>query len=227
MVTISHVIREILDHHTLLKEAFNQKIVSFNKVANILKPEIEEKLGKKVKQNAIVMALRRNAEQIDKSPSKPSFEYSIETIKTDISYIVLEESPNLLNKIEKLYPIVDFKKGGLLNIIQGNCEISIITNDKYKKKVLDVLYGENVLDTIDNLVSISLIFTKDFLYTPGIIYDISKYIAWENINIFDIVLTKTEINLVVDKKDLMRCYKVLGRFSENAESVKEKFVVAN
>ena len=39
--------------------------------------------------------------------------------------------------------------------------------------------------------------------------------------------TKTEINIIIDKQDLMRCYKTLGRFAENADDTKEKFKSAN
>ena len=216
MVTISYVVKNLLNQQVLLREAINHGIVSYNKLAEYLKPEIEAELGKKVKHSAIVMALRRNAGKIKKSSSEPSFSYSIETIKTDICYLVLEESPALLSKIQNLYPIVDFKKGGILNIIQGNYEVAIITNKKYKEDLLDLLHDEKVLDTIDDLVSISLTYSKDFLFTPGILYDISRFMAWESINVIDIILTKTELSLIIDKKDLTRCYKTLGRFAENS-----------
>ncbi len=222
MVTISNVVKDVLKRQVLVQEAINHDIVSFNKLAKNLKPEIEEKLGKPVKHSAIVMALRRNADKVTKTKDQPSFSYSIETIKTDITYIVFEESSTLLTHLEKLYHIIDFKKGGILNIIQGNYEIAIITNSKYKEKVLDILYKEEVLETVDDLVSISLTYSKNFLFQPGILYDISRFLAWENINAIDIVLTKTELSLIIGKKDLMRCYKQLGKFAENKENSNHK-----
>lgn len=215
MVTISNIVKEILKHNAIIQESINQGIVSYSKLAKNLKPQIEKELGKKVNKSAIVMALRRHSGEFKKSTDKPSFSYSIETIKTDISYMVFEESPTLLSKLQKLYKTIDFKKGGILNIIQGNYEVSIITNSKYKKKVLDTLFEEKVLDTVDNLVSISLTYSKNFLFQPGILYDISRILSWENINVIDIILTKTELSLIIDKKDLMKCYKFLGRFAEN------------
>lgn len=215
MATISHIVQDILDKNVFLQEVINNGIISYNKLAEKLKPEIEEELGKRVKLSSVIMALRRNSEKIKKSYSKPSFSYSIETIKTDISYVVLEESPTLLSNIQNLYPIIDFRRGGILNIIQGNFEVAIITNSKYKEKLLDLLHEEKVLDTIDDLVSVSLTYSNDFLFTPGILHDISRFVAWEDINIIDIILTKTELSLIIDKKDLMKCYRALGRFAEN------------
>jgi hypothetical protein len=217
MVTISHVVQDVLKRQVLIQEAINHGIVSYNKLAQMLKPQIEQELGREVKHSAVVMALRRNSEKFKKSATQPVFSYSIETIKTDITYIVLEESSSLLSQLEKLYGVIDFKKGGILNIIQGNYEIAIIINHRYKEKVLDMLAEEKVLDTVDDLVSISLTYSKNFLFTPGILYDVSRFLAWENINAIDIILTKTELSLIIDKKDLMRCYKTLGRFAENNE----------
>ena len=214
MPTISHIVKDILDRQVFLQEAINRGIVSHNLLAKNLKPEIESTLGKQVKTSAIVMALRRNSDKMEKRFSEPSFSYSIETIKTDICYVVSEESPTLLSKIQNLCSIVDFRKGGILNIIQGNFEVAIITNKKYKEDLLDLLHDEKVLDTVDDLVSISLTYSKDFLFTPGILYDITRFMAWENINVIDMILTKTEMSLIVYKKDLTRCYKTLGRFAE-------------
>ena len=218
MVTISHVVKDVLRRQVLIQEAVNHGIVSYNKLAKNLKPQIEEQLGKNVKHSAIVMALRRNAGQLKKAADEPSFSYSIETIKTDISYMVFEESSTVLAQLEKLYKIIDFKKGGILNIIQGNYEVAIITNSKYKEKVLDMLYQEKALETVDDLVSISLTYSKNFLFQPGILYDISRFLAWEHINAFDIILTKTELSLIINKKDLMRCYQQLGKFAENRDN---------
>lgn len=215
MVTVSNVVKNILDRQVFLQEAINRGIVSHNLLAKKLKPEIEAELDKEVKLSAIVMALRRNSESIKNDFQEPSFSYAIETIKTDIFYIVVEESPDLISKLQSLCPIVDFRRGGVLNITQGNFEVVIITNNKYKEKLLDLLNDEKVLEVVDNLISISLTYSKDFLFTPGILYDISRFLAWENINLIDIILTKTELNLIIYKKDLIRCFRTLGRFAEN------------
>lgn len=218
MVTVSNIVKKILDREVLIQESINRNIVSYSLLAKYLKPEIEQELDKKIKDSAIVMALRRHAENVKKSFSNPSFKYVIETIKTDICYMVLEESPDLLHKLKDFYSVVDFRRGGILNIIQGNFEVSIITNMRYKEDLLDMLYEKSILETVDDLVSISLTYSKDFLFTPGILHDISRFLAWENINVLEIILTKAEISIIIDKKDLIRCYKTLGRFAEHNEN---------
>jgi len=217
MVTITHIVQDILERDLFLQEAINREIISYNLLAKHLKPKIETELDKKIKLAAIVMALRRSAEKTQKNFQKPKFNYYIETIKTDICYLSFEESPTLLSKIQKIYSIVDFKKGGILNIIQGNFETSIIINKRYKEDLLDILHDEKLIDNVDDLVSICLIYSKEFLFTPGALYNVMKFVAWENINVLDIILTSTEMSLIVDKNDLMRCFKTLGKYAKDAE----------
>lgn len=217
MVTVSHIVKDIINRQIFLQEAINNDIVSFNKLARYLKPKIQEELQKEVKTSAIVMALRRHTEKTKKRLIEPKFSYYIGTIKTDICYIILESSSNLLPKIQKLYPIIDFRKGGILNIIQGNFEIAIITNKKYKEQLQELLQEEKIVEAVDDLVSISLTYSKDFLFTPGVLYDVIRFLTWENINVLSIILTSTEMSVIIDQKNLMRCYKTLSRFAENEQ----------
>lgn len=219
MVTISNIVNDILNRQVFIRECIDRDIVSYNKLALNLKPEIEAELGKKVKLNSVTMALRRHSEKTEKKPVKPAFNYTIENIKTNIYYVVYEESSTLLYNIQNLYPIIDFKKGGMLNIIQGNFEVAIIINKKYKKQLDELMENEKELEAIDDIVSISLTYPDGFIYTPGILYDISGFLAWENINVIDIILTKMELNLIVKKDDLMRVYKTLGKFAENGNKI--------
>lgn len=212
MVTISHVVQKLIDQRIFIQEAINKKIVSYGSLAAQLKPEIELELNKEVKQHAIVMALRRYAESLNMLHKNISFDYSSEIIlKTDICDISVLRSTILLNKLKKLYDIVNFEKGDILNIIHGRYEVSIVTNERYREKSLDFLRGEKVLNVEKNLVSLTLSFSKDFFYTPGVIFNVVRNIAWENINIFEIVSTNTELTIILKEKDAIRGYSSLQK----------------
>jgi len=219
MVTISHVVQDILNKHVFLQEAVNHGIVSYNKLAADIRPEIEQELGKKVKNNAVVMALRRYSDKLEKKQQKPAFDYFRETLlKTDICYIVVEESPTSLDKIQALYNEVDFKRGGILNVIQGNYEMGIITNQRSKDTLLDLLSDEKILNVIEDLVAISLTYSKDFMFVPGILYNVLRFLTWENINIVGIIMTQKELSLIVSRIDAMNCYNTLERLAKSSKN---------
>jgi len=216
MVTISNVVQKLVDDRVYIQESINQNIISYALLANQLRPEIEEILGKQVKKHAIEMALRRYSDQIKQKHKKISFDYSSDIImKTKICDIAVLRSNTLLMKLKKLYDIVDFEKNDILNIIQGSSEVIIVTNERYKNKLLEILKDEKIIITEENLVSLTMTFSKDFFYTPGVIFNIIRNVAWENINIYEIVSTNTELTFIINKKDAMKGYKSLEKLIQS------------
>ena len=212
MVTVSNIVQKIVDNNVLLQEAMSRNILSFAGLSKQIQPEIEEELGRPIKKHAIEMALRRYSEQLKVKHKKMSFDYSSDIImKTQICDISVLRSPTLISKLKNLYDIINFERGDSLNIIQGNNEVSIVTNERYKEKFIKVLDKEKIINVEENLVSLTLTYSKDFLYTPGIIFNVTRNISWENINIFEIVSTNTELTIIIHKKDAMKGYKALEK----------------
>ena len=216
MVTISHVVQKLVDEKVYIQESMDKDIISYASLAKQLQPDIEGELGKKVKKHAIEMALRRYKEQLKQKHKTVSFDYSSDIImKTKICDIAVIRSTTLLMKLRKLYDIVDFERGDILNIIQGNSEVSIVTNERYKKNLMEILKGEKILIQEDGLISLTMTFSKDFFYTPGIIFNIIRNVAWENINIYEIVSTNTELTFIIHKNDAMKGYRALEKLIQS------------
>jgi aspartokinase len=216
MVTISNIVQKLVDEQVYIQESMDKDIISYASLAKQLLPDVEEELGKPVKKHAIEMALRRYKDQLKQKHKTVTFDYYSDIIiKTKICDIAVARSPTLLVKLKKLYDIVDFERGDILNIIQGSSEVSIVTNERYKQSLLNILKNENILLKEDNLVSLTMTFSKDFFYTPGIIFNIIRNVAWENINIYEIVSTNTELTFIIHKKDAMKGYKALEKLIQS------------
>lgn len=214
MVTISHLVKKLVDDRPLLAEGMEEGIISFGSLAEKIQPEIEKELGKKVKLSAIVMALRRHFETLQKT-QKPKFDFHSEIImKTNLCDIAVVKSPTVFKKIENIHKLIDFQRGDTLNIIHGNNEISIVTNEKHRESLLKELKQEKIINKESNLVALSLSFTKEFFNTPGIISTIVRKLSWENVNIYEIVSTLTELTFIISKKDSTKAYNRLQKLVE-------------
>ena len=82
-----------------------------------------------------------------------------------------------------------------------------------KERVIGFLKGEKVLNVEKDLVSLTLTYGKDFLQTPGVVFNVVRNIAWENINIFEIVSTNTELTFILYKKDAIKGYNALEKLA--------------
>ena len=113
-------------------------------------------------------------------------------------------------KLNSTHKLVNFERGDTLNFIIGNNEVSIIINEKYGEKLKTFLKGEKILNKENGLVALTIVFTsKDFMNTPGVIFTVMRKLAWDHINIFEIVSTMTELTFILSKKDSMKAYNVL------------------
>lgn len=211
MVTVSHVVKKLIDGSQYLHECLGKGLLSHAYTAAYLKSKVEEELGKEVKTAAVMMALRRYEEEIvRKYDSKPPFDYRSEvTLKSGIVDIAIQRSETVFAKLRQLYGSTDYERGDVLNIIHGNQEISLVTSEKHREKVLKILESEKILHTEGRLAQLSLRFPKEYIYTPGIIMQLVRVLNWENVNIFEIVSTLTEVNFIISEKDSSKGYRAL------------------
>lgn len=212
MVTIAHLVKKIVQDNHFLVEAMSKELISYGNLAEQIQPKIEEELGKKVKLSAITMALRRFADELESfSQDITSFDFKGEILmRTNIISLNVVKSPKLLGKLKDVYSIVDFEKGDVLNVIVGNNEASIVSNQKYEKELSQFLKGEKLIHKESDLVALTLIFdSDDFITTPGGIFMAVRKIAWEGINIYEIISTLRELTFIISKKDSMKGYSLL------------------
>ncbi|MBI2659537.1 hypothetical protein HYX07_00050 [Candidatus Woesearchaeota archaeon] len=211
MVTVSHIVKKIISEQPFVEEALSNGIISIASLAERITPKVEQELGKKVSLSAIVMALRRYSEEISKHRKQAAFDYSGELIiKTNICDFTAVKSTNLMAKLRTIHNLVNLDRGDTLNVIIGNNEVSIIISNKHEEKLKSFLSGEKILNKEQNLVSLAIIFKSErFTDTPGVIFNIVRKLAWENVNIYEIVSTMTELTFILSKKDSMKAYNVL------------------
>lgn len=210
MVTVAHLVKGMIKDKPFLQEALAKKIISYGNLAEQFLPKIEEELGKKVKHSAVVMALRRYADELENVKAKVKFSYDFEIIlKTNLCAIDMQKSKKTAEIMKKLYSLVDYEKGDTLKTISSTYEHSIITNDKYREDVLDILKGEKIITKQSNLVSLTMKMPDNFYDTPGVIFSVVRQLAWENINIYEIISTYSELTVILKEKDSSKAYNCL------------------
>lgn len=212
MVTVSHIVKKIVSEQAFVEEALANGIISIGSLAEQIQPKIEKELNKKIKIPAVVMALRRHSDEISEHRKRmKTFDHAGEILmKTNICDVNFVKSHTLMAKLKTIHNLVNFERGDTLNVIIGNNEVSIVINEKYMEKLLKFMSGEKALNKEEDLVALTIKFTSDdFIHTPGVIFNAVRKLAWENINIYEIVSTMTELTFILNKKDSMKAYNVL------------------
>jgi hypothetical protein len=206
MVTASAIVKKIVSDKPLFQEGLRQGLINYAALAEGITHQVEQQLGSRVKISAIAMALRRCGEGLQSDDHKRTrLEANSQlTLKTGLAYFSVKRSSTLFKKLESAYRLIDHAAGDTLNIIHGNNDVSIITNER--NKIASLLENEHVTIEEKKLVSITMTLPESFPYTPGAIFAATRQLYWDNINIFELVTTATELTFIFQKKDAMRAY---------------------
>ncbi|MGH0053717.1 MAG: hypothetical protein ACQ5SW_10040 [Sphaerochaetaceae bacterium] len=212
--SVSSIVKQIVDKSPFIHEMLTKGILSFSNYASSIQHDVQKEYGKEVKPSAIVMALRRYGEELKKEHAKTSHgnvEYGI-VMKTNIFDVNLIRRDSFISKLGVLYHNISTEKGDFLNITLGSHEVSLAVSEKYRLLVNELTEGEEILNQMNDLVALSLVFTGDFLQTPGIVYEAVRHLAWEQINVIEIVSTMNELTFVIKREDSMKAFDVLQGF---------------
>ncbi len=212
--SVSSCVKRIIDKTPFINEMLVKGILSYSNYASSIKTDVEETYGKSVKHSAIVMAIRRYGEELrakDQKEKKTDVDYEI-VMKTKIFDLNIVRNDKFLAKLAKLYNEVSTEKGDFLNVSLGSHEISVAISEKYRELLEALAKDEEILHKMDDLVALSLVFSGDFLQTPGIVYEAVRKLAWEKINVIEILSTKNELTFVIKREDSMKAFDELQSF---------------
>jgi aspartokinase len=213
MVTISHIVNKCVDERIYLHEAISKGIASYGSVAKHLKPEIEKELGKDIDHFAIVTALRRYAEKITTRFNELKFnsKSSEVNLKTHIIDINVLKTQELFDKLKRFYDLINFEKGDILHVIYGRTHVAIITNERYKNQILKLLQNHKIKRSEENLVALSFTVGKERIEEPGVLFKLTRSLAWEDINVIEIISVDNDITFIIKRNDANKGYNVLER----------------
>ncbi len=212
MVTVSRVVQKIIKENPSLEIALAKDLLSYSKLARYMHAEVEKELGRKVKDPAIIVALKRMREKAERMyEPKKAFRADEITTNSILVEITVVRSPSLPRIIQEIYELDEVRKGSVVNITQGNKQTTFIFSEKIEKKVREMLQGERIISEIKNLSQISILFSKEVFETPGFLVYVLKELSWNNINIIEIISTYTEFAIIVKSDDLMKAYGILRK----------------
>ncbi len=212
-MNISTVVIQHIHQHPFLEEALCDGIINYAALARKLRPELESQLDRTVKEGAIIMALKRMS---------PTYYYKVTTgindflrrlgnftVQSNINNYTYRNSPTLLKRQRKIFDLVAVHANVFFSFSQGIHESTIVASDVLHHDINDILSMEKQIAHQSNLACVSVLLPKDNTEVSGIYYYIFKQLAWQNINIVEVISTTNEFTIAVAEKDLDRSFSLL------------------
>ncbi len=213
MTTISKIVERIVISSPFLEEAIAEKLVNVSSLARKIKPQIESELKTPVKEGAIVMAINRlnttNYDEINTEIRDFVNNLGDIIVRSKINSYTFENSDTLTACKTKLLGEVDKEKKFFCTFSQGVYETTVVISEVLDSKIQKIFTSENMLAQHLRLSSITVKLPRKNSEVSGLYYFIFKKLAWDGINIIEIISTTNEFTVVVKDVEVDRAFSIL------------------
>lgn len=213
MNSIGKITEELINKSPFLREAMTEDLINISALARKLKPEIEEQCGKEVKEGAIVMAIKRMTpglyHRLNVKITNIMGDLGDFLVRSNLSDYTFENSESLKSKQSELIHEVNKEDDSFFTICKGVSETTFIVNTQHEPIIEKLFRGERIKSHTKDLASVTVKLPVVNTEIYGIYYYILKHLAWEGINIVELVSTSNEFTIVVKQDDVDKAFKIL------------------
>lgn len=205
-MNLSSLCEDYINRSPFLREAISEDLINISALARKIKPEIEASMRKPVKDGALIMAIKRMApgsySKITDNIPKMMQEIGDFVVRSGLDNFTLSNSDSVKSKQAEFIAAA----GGIMNnfytICNGVTETTFVMNSSLSDKFTEVFKGENIISSNKNLASVTIKLPQTNSDVSGFYYYILKHLAWEGINLVEVVSTSNEFSLVVSMDDI-------------------------
>lgn len=212
MITVAEEIERIIASSPFVEEGLARGIINCSALAREIQPQLEEALLKDVSESAILMAIKRLASGLEgRRQGRISLlkEMGDLTVRSNLTEFTFMRSDTIVATQKRLLDRIKNETDRFVTFTQGVFETTIIVSAILSGTVEKIFTGEKRIVRLDNLSAIIIKLPTETVSTPGVHYSILKQLAWQNINVVEVVSTYTELTVILDRGEVDRAFSAL------------------
>ena len=219
MNSIGKITEDLINRSPFLREAMSENLINISSLARKLRPEIEEIYKKEVNEGAIVMAIKRMPpgyyHQLDLKIKNVMGEIGDVLVRSNLTNFTFENSDTLKEKQLELMNVLNKENDSFFAITRGITETTIIVSASHTAVIDQLFKKEKLTTSAKNLASVTVKLPPVNTELHGVYYYILKHLAWEGINIAEVISTSNEFTTVVSQLDIDRAFSILMKLKRD------------
>lgn len=210
MIPISDTVEQIVRRYPLIEEGLARGFINLSAFARSIKPEIEERHLKKVTNASVIMALTRLSRKLAAMPLPLRKTVSTRdiTVETNLTEYVFNHQKSMVTFHKHLVELME-ERDECMNYSQGLFEVTVLVSSSLETEVEKLAKGQKLIRKMSKICAITLRM-EDTVHTPGVYYAILKALAWENINLLEVISVYSELTLLFEQKDIDKAFSVIS-----------------
>jgi hypothetical protein len=212
MLRVSDIVDEEVRRTPFLEAALTDGLVNHSALARRLRPRVERRLLRKVSVAAVMMALRRLAPEVARRTGGRGRAFPAVgdlTVRSNLMEFTFHNSATLRAAHRRFLGRLAHVPDGFVTYTQGVSQVMLIVSASLERTVDEVFAEESRVATLKNLSALVLRLAPAVVKTPGAYYRILKQLAWQDINVVDVVSTYTEFTIILDDSQVTAAFAAL------------------
>jgi hypothetical protein len=213
MGSIGKITEDIINKSPFLREAMTDDLINISALARKILPEIEQITGKKIKEGAVVMAIKRMTpglyRKLNIKINNVMGDLGDFLVRSNLTDYTFENSESLKTKQSELLIEIHKDNSSFFTLCKGVSETTFIVSSQQAETIERIFKEERLKSNTKNLASVTVKLPLINTEVYGIYYYILKHLAWEGINIIEIMSTSNEFTVVVRQNDVDQAFKIL------------------
>jgi aspartokinase len=206
--SITHAVKEVINNDLSFQDSLERGYCNISAVARIIRPHVNRLLGRNIRIESIITALKRSRKLYD-IPVRPMLTIlanSTISVKTDVAKISTGKSKRSIEKVAKaLTQYTD----NFISVSESMLSITIIFDDTLLHEVKGIFGNSNILEVEDDLAAIIVNSPEQIIKTPGCAIAFYNQLARRHINIEDTVSCYTDTIILVKMTDVGKAFNAL------------------
>ncbi len=213
-MSVSKTVQFLVENDPPVQDALERGYGNYSAIARLLKPKVEEILGKEVALQGLITAVKRaKTFYAPRSEYQPIIAESVINLRTDVAKISIERTRRNLEKARLIS--ADFPEA-FFQVLEGATTLTLITDQRIFDQVRSVFKEEETLEEKQNLAAIIAQSPRGIVDTPGCIVAFYNPLSRGRINIEETVSCFTETVIVLRMEDAARAFTLLSDLITNA-----------
>lgn len=217
-MTVSQAVEKVVGVKPFVMEALAGGLLNISSLSRSITPEVQNLIGKEVKQGAIVMSLNRMMHKLGKSNiwnfNSMFKELGDIVVRSNLVDYTFRNSTSILDCHSKLMNEICNRPEVFYTMVRGVFESNLVVGASLTKQVEEVFANEECKLVQHNLSAVTLALPYSNSSEVGYYYQIMKYIAWEGINVREVISTTNEFTVIVGEEDVDRAFATLKRLKK-------------
>ena len=203
-----NIAREVwgfIEREPSLKLDLSRELINVRALARLIAKE--SKLHST--EDAIISAIRRYPLEGTISGMQKAIEVARQSrisTRSKIVNVALLKDREIQEQLSELFSLINFDRGEILRLVQGEESIKVMVDERNLEKVLDVFPKRKILHIHKNLAEINLRLHPQAVNTPGTILVFCTELARNGVNMVEIMSCVPELLIFVEERDLLKAY---------------------